>query len=92
MNEGAAPDARPGPLRWALTLVGCGILLFAWADAGLPGLARWLVALGGLAVILLAPAAARGHVTLVEIPKAGHAMLPEQPDQIAKAILTYLRR
>jgi pimeloyl-ACP methyl ester carboxylesterase len=34
----------------------------------------------------------RDRVTLVEIPKAGHAMLPEQPDQIAKAILAYLRR
>jgi pimeloyl-ACP methyl ester carboxylesterase len=32
------------------------------------------------------------RVTLVEIPKAGHAMLPEQPDQIASAILGYLRR
>ncbi len=26
----------------------------------------------------------RDRVTLVEIPKAGHAMLPEQPDEIAK--------
>jgi pimeloyl-ACP methyl ester carboxylesterase len=32
------------------------------------------------------------RVTLVEIPKAGHAMLPEQPDQIARAILASLRR
>ncbi len=32
------------------------------------------------------------RVTLVEIPKAGHAMLPEQPDQIATAILAYIRR
>jgi len=32
------------------------------------------------------------RVTLVEIPNAGHAMLPEQPERIAAAILTYLRR
>jgi pimeloyl-ACP methyl ester carboxylesterase len=32
------------------------------------------------------------RVTLVEITKAGHAMLPEQPEQVAKAILEYLRR
>jgi pimeloyl-ACP methyl ester carboxylesterase len=31
-------------------------------------------------------------VTLVGIAHAGHAMLPEQPDAIAKAILAYLRR
>lgn len=32
------------------------------------------------------------RVTLVEIPNAGHAMLPEQPERIAAAILTYIRR
>jgi pimeloyl-ACP methyl ester carboxylesterase len=32
------------------------------------------------------------RVTLVEIPKAGHAMLPEQPERIAAVILAYLRR
>lgn len=32
------------------------------------------------------------RVTLVEIPDSGHAMLPEQPEKIATAILTYLRR
>jgi len=32
------------------------------------------------------------RVTVVEIPRAGHAMLPEQPDRIAAAILAYLRR
>lgn len=32
------------------------------------------------------------RVTLVEIAHAGHAMLPERPDAIAKAILAYLRR
>lgn len=32
------------------------------------------------------------RVTLVEIPEAGHALLPEQPERIARAILGYLRR
>jgi pimeloyl-ACP methyl ester carboxylesterase len=32
------------------------------------------------------------RVTVVEIAHAGHAMLPEQPDQIVKAVLAYLRR
>ena len=32
------------------------------------------------------------RVTVVEIPRAGHALLPEQPELIAKAILAYLRR
>jgi pimeloyl-ACP methyl ester carboxylesterase len=32
------------------------------------------------------------RVTVVEIARAGHAMLPEQPDRIAAAILAYLRR
>lgn len=32
-----------------------------------------------------------GRVTLVEIPNAGHAMLPERPEQIAAAIVAYLR-
>jgi pimeloyl-ACP methyl ester carboxylesterase len=32
------------------------------------------------------------RVTLVEISAAGHAMLPEQPERIAKAVLAYLRR
>jgi len=30
------------------------------------------------------------RVTLVEIPHAGHALLPEQPEQVEKAVLTYL--
>lgn len=29
---------------------------------------------------------------VVEIPKAGHALLPEQPEAIAKAVLDFLRR
>jgi pimeloyl-ACP methyl ester carboxylesterase len=32
------------------------------------------------------------RVTLVEIPHAGHALLPEQPEQVEKTILSYLRR
>ena len=32
------------------------------------------------------------RVTLVEIAHAGHALLPEQPEAIAKAVLPYLRR
>lgn len=32
------------------------------------------------------------RVTVIEIAKAGHAMLPEQPERIASAILTYLAR
>jgi ketosteroid isomerase-like protein len=31
------------------------------------------------------------RVTVVEIPHAGHALLPEQPEQVEKAILAYLR-
>jgi pimeloyl-ACP methyl ester carboxylesterase len=30
------------------------------------------------------------RVTVVEIPRAGHALLPEQPEQVEKAILGYL--
>lgn len=32
------------------------------------------------------------RVTLVEIADAGHALLPEQPDAIARAVLAWLRR
>jgi len=32
------------------------------------------------------------RVTIVEIPKAGHAMLPEQPERIVAAIVAYLKR
>jgi len=31
------------------------------------------------------------RITLVEIPHAGHALLPEQPELVEKAILAYLR-
>jgi pimeloyl-ACP methyl ester carboxylesterase len=33
-----------------------------------------------------------GKVSLIEIPNAGHALLPEQPDAVAVAVLTWLRR
>jgi pimeloyl-ACP methyl ester carboxylesterase len=32
------------------------------------------------------------RVTVIEIPKAGHALLPEQPELIARAVLDFLRR
>jgi pimeloyl-ACP methyl ester carboxylesterase len=32
------------------------------------------------------------RVTLIEIDNAGHAMLPEQPDALARAVPGYLRR
>ena len=32
------------------------------------------------------------RVKLVEISKAAHALLPEQPEQVANAVLAYLRR
>lgn len=32
------------------------------------------------------------RVTIVEIPRSGHAMLPEQPDLISAAVLAYLKR
>ena len=32
------------------------------------------------------------RVTLVEILHAGHALLPEQPEQVEKTILAYLQR
>jgi pimeloyl-ACP methyl ester carboxylesterase len=32
------------------------------------------------------------RVTVVQIPNSGHAMLPEQPERIAAAILNYMRR
>lgn len=31
------------------------------------------------------------RVMVVEIPKAGHALLPEQPERVESAILSYLR-
>ena len=32
------------------------------------------------------------RVKVVEIPNAGHAMLPEQPELIAKTIIAWLKR
>jgi pimeloyl-ACP methyl ester carboxylesterase len=33
-----------------------------------------------------------GKVSLVEVPRAGHALLPEQPNAVAISVLTWLRR
>ena len=33
-----------------------------------------------------------GRVSLVEVPEAGHALLPEQPEAVAISVLTWLRR
>jgi pimeloyl-ACP methyl ester carboxylesterase len=33
-----------------------------------------------------------GKVSLIEVPNAGHALLPEQPDAVAVTVLTWLRR
>jgi pimeloyl-ACP methyl ester carboxylesterase len=33
-----------------------------------------------------------GKVAVVELPGAGHALLPEQPEAVAIAVLTWLRR
>ncbi len=34
----------------------------------------------------------QGKVSIVEVPRAGHALLPEQPEALAVAVLTWLRR
>jgi pimeloyl-ACP methyl ester carboxylesterase len=62
------------------------------------GSASMLVLQGADDVIVLPENAKRlaaefpDRVTLVEIAHAGHALLPEQPEAIAKAVLAYLRR
>lgn len=75
------------------------------SDARTP-LAEWwsggtapMLILQGLEDVTTAPENSRrlarefpDRVTLVEISGAGHAMLPEQPQRIADAILAYLRR
>jgi pimeloyl-ACP methyl ester carboxylesterase len=33
-----------------------------------------------------------GKVSVIDIPRAGHALLPEQPEAVAVAVLTWLRR
>jgi pimeloyl-ACP methyl ester carboxylesterase len=65
-----------------------------WAGGSAP-----ILVLQGTEDIIAVPENARrlaaefpDRVTLVEIPKAGHAMLPEQPERIAAVILAYLRR
>jgi len=32
------------------------------------------------------------RVMVVEIAKAGHALLPEQPEAVAKAVIDYIRK
>ncbi len=71
MSESGAPDARPAPLRWALTLLGFGILLFAWKAVGPNTITRWLMALGGVGIILLAPVAARSLISSVRLTEEG---------------------
>jgi pimeloyl-ACP methyl ester carboxylesterase len=65
-----------------------------WAGGSAP-----MLLLQGTEDTVVVPKNAKGlaaefpqRVTLVEIAHAGHAMLPEQPDRIANAILAYLRR
>jgi len=76
-----ASDARTALKEW-------------WAGGSAP----ILVAQGTEDVVALPENAKRlaaefpERVTLVRIPHAGHALLPEQPEQIEKAILAYLQR
>ena len=76
-----ASDGRTPPKDW-------------WAG----GTAPMLVLQGSDDVIVVPENAKRlaaefpHRVTLVEIAHAGHALLPEQPDAIAKAVLAWLRR
>ena len=65
-----------------------------WAGGSVP-----ILVLQGIEDIIAVPENSRrlaaeypDRVTVVDIPKAGHAMLPEQPDRIAAAILAYLGR
>lgn len=75
------------------------------ADARTPRDAWWsggkapVLILQGLDDVIVLPENARrlaaefpSRVTLVEIANAGHALLAEQPDKVATAILKYLRR
>jgi pimeloyl-ACP methyl ester carboxylesterase len=74
-----ASDARTSQKEW-------------WAGGSAP----MLVVQGTEDVVALPENAKRlaaefpERVTLVEIPHAGHALLPEQPEQVEKAILAYL--
>jgi hypothetical protein len=64
-------QARPNSLKWALTLLGGGVLLFGLVGADVPHLARWIAALGGATIILLAPAAVRSMVTEAQLTEDG---------------------
>lgn len=74
-----ASDARTSLKEW-------------WAGGSAP----ILVVQGGEDVVAVPENAQRfaaefpDRVTVVEIPHAGHALLPEQPEQVEKAILAYL--
>jgi len=65
-----------------------------WAGGAAP-----MLVIYGAEDVIAVPANAKSlaaefpdRVTLLEITKAGHALLPEQPEQIAKAVLAYLRQ
>jgi len=65
-----------------------------WAGGSVP-----ILILQGTEDVMVVPDNARrlaaefpDRVKLIEIAHAGHAMLPEQPDQIAEGILAYLAR
>lgn len=64
-------QARPNSLRWALTLLGGGVLLFGVGGADLPHVARWIATLGGITIMVLAPLAARSMVTEVQLTEDG---------------------
>ncbi len=64
-------QGRPNSLRWALTILGGGVLLFGLFAANLPNLARWIAALGGATIVLLAPVAVRSMVTEVQLSEDG---------------------
>jgi len=70
-DEEGSIGARPASLRWAVTLLGCGVLLFAWRTPDQSPLVRGLMALGGVAIIALAPAVARSLISSVRLTEAG---------------------
>jgi|SRR5580765_6004820 len=71
VDEEAVARARPGPLRWAVTLLGCVVILFAWRTADQSALIRGLMALGGVAIVALAPAVARSMISSVRLTEEG---------------------
>ena len=63
--------ARPNRLRWGVTFLGSGLVVFGLFVADLPNLTRWIVALGGMTIILVAPLAARSMVAAVQLTEEG---------------------